>query len=314
MELIIRFLMVQAKRQNFPVSMGGLWVVATPIGHLGDLSTRAREVFAQVDSILCEDTRKTAVLLHSLDIKKPLFRLDAYASQERIAKIVENLTSGQKMALVTDAGTPGISDPAAALIASVQETDIRISVVPGPSAVTALLSITGFPETAFAFHGFFPKKEGEREREMLMALNSPVAKVFVWFESPRRILETVDFLFRKIPQQHIVLAKELTKIHERCFSGLIKDVHLELQRSAEIPENLNGEWCFAVYFKTHVQQNKDEVFSEDVPWVKALQMLLDMGVRPSEAVKRVSQYFGIQKKTVYVTAVRLSGKKCFRGA
>lgn len=144
--------------------MPGLWVVATPIGNLGDLSPRAREALELADAILCEDTRRTARLAAALGISTPLERLDAHAGPRAIEKAVKRLEAGESLALVTDAGTPAISDPGAALVAAARDAGVAITPFPGASAVMTLLSVAGFHETPFTFRGFFRENPASAPR------------------------------------------------------------------------------------------------------------------------------------------------------
>jgi 16S rRNA (cytidine1402-2'-O)-methyltransferase len=145
--------------QQYPA--GSLYVVATPIGNLADLSLRAIHVLGLVDAVACEDTRQTQKLLAVVGVTKPLERLDAHTAVKRLEAIVSRLTeTGESVALVTDAGTPGVSDPAAAFVRAAREGGVEVVPVPGVSAVTALLSVAGFLETPFTFCGFFPRKKG----------------------------------------------------------------------------------------------------------------------------------------------------------
>jgi 16S rRNA (cytidine1402-2'-O)-methyltransferase len=261
------------------------------------------------DRILCEDTRRTSQLLAAIGVSRPLDRFDAHSGPKDVSRALERLGEGQSLAIVTDAGTPGISDPAAVLVSAARQAGVAVTPIPGPSAVATLLSVSGFNETAFVFRGFFPRKEGEREEELKQASTSPVARVFVWFESPNRIADSLAWLSARVPGAKLVAAKELTKIHERFFSGDAADVALrvktELEREGEV-----GEWSFVVEFPAlstgDVEDRSD--------WVKTLQILEKFAnsnspITASEAARRVSQEFGVPKKAVYDRALELFGKK-----
>jgi len=305
--------MTTIKRQDLPT---GLWVVATPIGNLGDLSERARAALKQADAILCEDTRRTANLLAALNmnlkvgsasVRMPkLERLDAHATPGRLNAIVERLRSGESFAMVTDAGTPGISDPGAVLVSLARKAGIPITPVPGPSALSAFLSVSGIQETGFTFRGFFPRSKGDRIRELELIQETEISTVFVWFESPERIVEAIELISEEIPDCHIVAAKELSKIYERFFAGeaprIADAIREEVKR-----EGARGEWCFLVSLggvnsKTEVQQKSSE-------WVKALQCLLEVGASASDAAKQISRHFDVSRNEVYESALRLLGKK-----
>lgn len=309
--------MDKTKKQVLP---NGLWVVATPIGNLEDLSSRAISALKEADGILCEDTRETSKLLSAFGISKfhsALERLDAHSSSKVIERAVERLCAGESLALVTDAGTPAISDPGAELVDRAREQGVRVIPIPGPSALMALLSVCGFHETSFVFRGFFPRKQGEQKEEILrcyQSASSGIAQVYSWFESPHRIVEALDTLveevFRVAPQSRLVVAKELTKIYEKIFGGTPSQVRDEVKREIEI-EGPRGEWCFALQFvvKTATDSDLSEEMQNGSDWVKALHCLIDCQVPASSAARQVSQHFGVSKKRAYEKILQISGKK-----
>ena len=289
----------------------GLWIVATPIGNLQDLSPRARCALEEADAILCEDTRRTAKLLSVLLPEQPLSkleRLDAHARPERIQSMVERLQSGESFAFVSDAGTPGISDPGSALAEAAYDAGIQVTPIPGPSAPMAALSVAGFHETAFVFRGFFPRKKSERQREVQLAIESSLARVFVWFESPERILEMLSSLAEGAPDCVVFAVKELTKLHERSFRGPSQAVLAEVRAEIE-KDGPRGEWCVVVLFRQTEAGGMGESSPESSDWVKALDCLLDARVPASEAARQVSRHFDISKKTVYDRSLQILGKK-----
>lgn len=298
------------KRQNLP-ALPGLWVVATPIGNLGDLTDRARAALREADVILCEDTRRTAQLIAALGMERVkgsrLERFDAHTGEQRTARLVERMKAGEIFALASDAGTPAISDPGAALVAMARQAGVSVTPIPGASSVMALLSVAGFEETAFVFRGFFPRKSRERERELELAAASKLARVFVWFESPMRVSEALAEIAERFPELNMIVAKELTKLHERHFSGNAADVAAQVKDEIQ-REGALGEWCFAAHFPPPPgTREEQELKSSD--WVKALYCLINARVSASEAARQVSQYFGVGKKTVYELALEISGKK-----
>jgi 16S rRNA (cytidine1402-2'-O)-methyltransferase len=288
----------ETKRQDLPP---GLWVVATPLGNTADLSARARAALECAQAVLCEDTRRTANLLSVLGLRSRMERFDAHAAQERVDELVRRLTEGESFALVSDAGTPGICDPGARLVRAAREARVRITPVPGPSAVAALLSVAGFESEGFVFHGFFPRKSSERDQAMDDSLASP-ERVHLWFESPNRVVESLEHVARAMPEAELVAAKELTKMHERFFWGSAPEAALEVRQEIG-REGALGEWCFALRLpeRPRTTQSSD--------WVKALQCLVDCQVSAPEAAKRVSQIFGVARNEAYETYLRLSGKK-----
>jgi len=292
----------------------GLWVIATPIGNLQDISLRAKNALEDADGILCEDTRRTAALVNALGIQSrisKLVRLDAHAKPAVIEAVLARLKGGESFALVTDAGTPAISDPGSALVEAAHRAGIQVTPVPGPSAVMALLSVAGFEETAFTFRGFFPRKETERRSELAACAGSALSRVFVWFESPERISEALAVVARERPEFVVIVAKELTKLHEKIFRGGAVEVAAAI--AAEIDrQGARGEWCFGVHMrnaKESCELGQDGQTDESSEWVKALRCLADARVSASDAVRQVSHHFGVPKNTVYERALKIFSKK-----
>jgi len=204
-------------------SRGVLYVVATPIGHLGDFTTRGAQTLSAVHRIAAEDTRRTRGLLSHLGIAgKPVDRLDAHASPGDIARLVEHLLSGEDIALVTDAGTPVVSDPGTDLVSAASDAGVRVVPIPGPSAVMAALAATGLCTGAFRFLGFLPRKGPERRDALEVIRQTP--ETVVLFESPERTAETLDDLALVAPRRKGALARELTKVHEEILRGSFADL------------------------------------------------------------------------------------------
>ena len=222
---------------------GNLYIVATPIGNLEDITFRAVRILGEVDMVLCEDTRMTAKLLAKYEIKKPLRRFDAHSSESGRGAIIELLGEGKNIALVTDAGTPGISDPASLLVEEIRREfgeEIKIIPIPGASAVTAALSASGFPASDFLFLGFLPHKKG---RQTLMKEIAESIRTVVFYESPHRILKCLSELSAHVGKRKIAIARELTKIYEEYVLGTPEEVSKIL---TEIPEKQRGEFVVIV--------------------------------------------------------------------
>lgn len=199
--------------------MATLYVIGTPIGNLEDITIRALRILKEVDLVLCEDTRVTKRLLARYEITTPTLSYNAHSSVSQHGKIVNLLRTGKQLALVSDAGTPGISDPGCKLVELVMRElgdAVSIVTVPGPSAVTAALSISGIPASSFLFLGFLPHKKG-REKYITEALESPYPVVF--YESPHRIVKLLQSLHERAPLRSIVIGRELTKIYEELLRG-----------------------------------------------------------------------------------------------
>ncbi|MDZ7798584.1 MAG: 16S rRNA (cytidine(1402)-2'-O)-methyltransferase [Patescibacteria group bacterium] len=206
--------------------MTKLYIVSTPIGNLKDISRRALLVFKKVDFIICEDTRHTLKLLNYYDIKKPLVSYHQHSKIGKIDKIIEKLSSGQSAALVSDAGTPGIADPGGKLLEEIYnklEDKVKVLTVPGSSALTAAVSISGLPSDHFEFLGFLPHKKG---RQKLFKEIAQSDHTIIFFESPYRILKTLKSLSKYLDKKRkVVVAREMTKIHEEVIRGDIDYVY-----------------------------------------------------------------------------------------
>ena len=198
---------------------GKLSIVATPIGNLGDITFRALWNLKECDAIYAEDTRVTLKLLNHYGVRKPVFRLDAATEDKKAGEVIERLEKGEHIAYVTDAGTPGVSDPGARLVARVRAElpDAKIDAVPGPSAVTAALSIAGISADEFIFFGFLPHKKG-RQTALKELAKSKVPVVL--YESPHRIMKLLHELEIVAPKRIVTIARELTKIHEEVLAGI----------------------------------------------------------------------------------------------
>lgn len=192
--------------------LGTLSVVATPIGNLGDISDRAREVLASASVIACEDTRHSRRLLDHCSIQVPLVSFHQHNEAMRTAQLLDRLSAGEDVALVSDAGMPGVSDPGARLIHACQREGIPLTVIPGPSAVITALVGSGFPSDAFTFGGFLPTKKGQRRRAIDVALEREHVSVF--FDSPHRIVDTLAMIAEAAPDRLVCVARELSKKFE----------------------------------------------------------------------------------------------------
>lgn len=198
--------------------MNKFYVVATPIGNLEDITYRAVRILSEVDLILCEDTRVTINLLNKYGINKPTM---SYHSQSKVAKmdkILELISEGKTLALVSDAGTPTISDPGSVLVSKIREVypDMEVIAIPGASALVSALSISGLPASEFIFLGFLPHKKG---RETLFKEISAMKRTVVFYESPHRIMKTLDSLKKYVGERKVVVAREISKIFEQVVSG-----------------------------------------------------------------------------------------------
>jgi len=221
--------------------MGVLSIVATPIGNLEDITLRALRTLKECTVIYAEDTRVTSKLLARYEIKKPILRLDAVTELKKIDEILARLEEGERIVFVSDAGTPGISDPGARLVAQVraQLLETKIEAIPGPSALTAALSIAGLDMSEFSFIGFLPHKKG---RQTALSKIKESKMPVVLYESPHRILKLLKEL-EELSISRVSIARELTKIHEEVISGSIEEVQTYFTNH---PDHIRGEFVVIV--------------------------------------------------------------------
>lgn len=224
------------------MNTGTLSVVATPIGNLEDITLRALRVLAEADYVLCEDTRVTGKLLKHHEIDATMKRYDAHASEKVHADIMADLEAGKHIALVSDAGTPGVSDPGVFLVARLRQElpDVRIDAIAGASAVTAAFSIAGISGNQFLFLGFAPQKKGRQT--FFTALSSYTVPV-IFFESTHRIMKTLQALSESVPEQVVYLGRELTKMHEEMLIGTAAEIMATLEAE---PVRQKGEHVLIV--------------------------------------------------------------------
>lgn len=223
--------------------MGKFYVIATPIGNLGDITFRAVETLKNVDLILCEDTRQTKKLLEKYAINKSTISYHAHSKLAKIDIILKYLEEGKDLAIVSDAGTPGISDPGALLVSKIKEKfseRVQVIPVPGPTALIAALSTSGLPIHEFVFLGFLPHKKG---RETLFREITEAKRTMVFYESSHRILKTLESLVKFCPNKKVCLAREITKIYEEFKTGTPAEL---LEYLKENPVKQKGEFTVIV--------------------------------------------------------------------
>ncbi|MCD6168893.1 MAG: 16S rRNA (cytidine(1402)-2'-O)-methyltransferase [Caldisericia bacterium] len=260
------------------MNKGKLFIVSGPIGNLDDITIRALKVLRMVDLIVCEDTRVTSKLLNRYRISKRLISYHEGNEKKRRKEILSYLSSGKNIALMSDAGTPCISDPGEKLIDECIKEDIEIKTIPGPSSVISSLVISGIKSMPFLFIGFLPKKEKEREKvvEKYFYLNTTI----VFFESPHRLIDTINYLAKRFPERKIALIKELTKIHEEVIRGTLKEVADLLK-----DKNIKGEW-------TVVLEG-----GEREEWESDFELLLKLKFTKKDILKFLTnKYKGIRNK------------------
>ncbi|MBS2021998.1 MAG: 16S rRNA (cytidine(1402)-2'-O)-methyltransferase [Deltaproteobacteria bacterium] len=273
-----------------------LFVIATPIGNLGDLTPRAQETLAQADAVVAEDTRHSGQLLAHFGIKKPFVSLPAFDEAQRVPAIVARLVAGESLALVTDAGTPAVSDPGALLVRAAVEAGVPIVPIPGVSAVAAALSVSGFLEGRFHFAGFLPRKAQDRA-EMLHEL-APLRAQLVFYESPNRLHETLTELRAALGDRPALVARELTKLHEELARGTLGAL------AEKFSGEVLGEVVIVVSGRDSVAQAQDPAARQQSLEAE-VQSRLARGERPKEIAEALALTYG--KREVYQLALKLRG-------
>ncbi|MDY0220833.1 MAG: 16S rRNA (cytidine(1402)-2'-O)-methyltransferase [Desulfobacterium sp.] len=276
-------------RDDHPLQ-GTLYVVATPIGNLGDITFRAVETLGRVSMIAAEDTRHTGKLLARYQIKKPLVSCHDHNETQRIDEFIVRLNRGEEIALVSDAGTPLVSDPGFELIRACTQAGIRVIPIPGPCAAVAGLSVSGLATDSFLFVGFLPRKAGRR-RERIEALAGEGATL-VFYESPRRILPLLGEMVEILGDRPGMVAREITKIHEEYLRGNLSEIMATLGSR----ESVRGECSLFVAGAdlSHPPLMADEALDRLI--VTALE---DSNQRTGDLAKELAKKFKIPKKVVY---------------
>jgi 16S rRNA (cytidine1402-2'-O)-methyltransferase len=266
--------------------MASLTVVATPIGNLDDITVRALSVLRNVDEVLAEDTRTTLALLRAHDIERPITRLDENTIRARATSIVDRMREGRHYALVSDAGTPLVSDPGDALVRATLDAGLLVEATPGASAVLVALVVSGLGGGGFRFVGFVPREGTARRTALATMARDPLATVF--FEGPERVVDTLEALAAVCePTRRVVVARELTKLHETCLRGSITEVLTQTR------EGVRGE--VTVVLEGAPDAHDDA--RDDVD--RALDTAIAAGMKPSDAAREVARALGLKRSDVY---------------
>ena len=267
---------------------GILYIVPTPIGNLSDMSPRAIETLQNVDLIAAEDTRHSGHLLQHFLINTRSISLHDHNEEQRTTVIVKKLQEGANIALISDAGTPLISDPGYTLVSTCRKHNLRVIALSGPCALTTALSASGLPTVRFTFLGFLPVKQKAKEEALLFASLQHMTCIF--YEAPRRVKDTIEVCHQVLPSNHqIVLAKEISKRFETYVSGTAQEV---LQWLMQEPAHQKGEFVLMIYCKA--------IASEDIPpSAKALLQKLVSLLPPKSAAAVVSEHYKLNKKMLY---------------
>ena len=276
------------------VSPSTLYIVATPIGNLGDISQRAIDILTQVDVIACEDTRHTGKLLSAFSIKNKTMSMHDHNERQRQEQIASMLQEGKSIALVSDAGTPLISDPGFHLVRHCRSLGLAVSPVPGACAAISALSVAGLPTDRFSFEGFLPSKSGARQSTLLALENE--ARTMVFYDAPRRAIDTVkDIVATLGGERYVVIARELTKTFETIHSDTPQNLLDWLEKD---PNQLKGEMVLII--EGH-KVDANEIPAEAVNTLKLL--LTEM--KPKKACAIAAEIHGVKKNALYDIALSL---------
>jgi 16S rRNA (cytidine1402-2'-O)-methyltransferase len=277
-------------------NQGRLAVISTPIGNLGDLSPRAREEFASAELVAAEDTRRTGQLLTTLGLSRPLISLHEHNESERIDELLARLAGGARIALASDAGTPLLSDPGFELVRRVSQAGIPVVAVPGPSAITAALSIAGLPTERFTFEGFLPARLAERRSRLTELAREP--RTLVFFEAPHRIAEALeDFVMAFGGARRAAVARELTKVFETVYRGTLEELAQQARSDANFTR---GEITMVV------EGAPPENASAADEALDATLALLLTELAPSKAAALAAKLTGAKRNDAYARALVLA--------
>jgi len=269
---------------------GTLYIVATPIGNLEDITLRALRVLKEVDLIAAEDTRHTQILLHHFGIRTPLTSYHEHNERTKARQLVERLRQGESIALVSDAGTPTISDPGFRIIVEAIEAEIPIVPLPGASALTAVLSASGLPTDQFVFEGFLPAKQKER-RERLQALRAET-RTLVFYEAPHRLKEMLNDMHAILGERQIVVAREVSKAYEEFLRGRLSDIARQIAERA-----IKGELTVIVRGSEEPSEVSQEQLKNEIDMLRA------GGMRIKEIAELLGERHAYSKKEIYRIAL-----------
>ena len=282
--------------------MGTLYVVATPIGNLNDMTLRAISTLKEVSYILCEDTRTSLKLLDHFDIKNKLVSYHKFNEMEKVDKIINDLKNGLDVALISDAGTPCISDPGNILVKRARQEDIKVLGVGGISALVTALSVSGVNTDKFTFYGFFPRETKDKNK-LIKEIESSFVNTFVFYESPKRIVKTLEFLSLKLGNVKVSVFKELTKLHEKNYYGLINDVILSLK---DDEKTSLGEYTF-------ILEKEGRILEKNEMSIEALLVneMIKENLSLKDATNKLNNYLDdVSKKDIYNAGLNL--KRLFK--
>ena len=278
--------------------MGNLYVVATPIGNLSDMTERAIKTLKEVDYILCEDTRTSLKLLNHFDIKNKLVSYHKFNEQDRSSSIIKDLKEGKNIAIISDAGTPCINDPGEYLVGKAREEQIPVFGIGGISAVITALSISGLNTTSFTYYGFFPREKKDQNK-LIEEIKDSNIKTYVFYESPKRIIKTLEILEKELPNIKVSISKELTKLHEKNYYGDITKVLKKLKNDEKAQA---GEYTFIIEKQEEKNKEEQNISIES----KLIDIMVKENITLKEAVDKLNkENKDISKKEIYNASLNL---------
>jgi 16S rRNA (cytidine1402-2'-O)-methyltransferase len=270
---------------------GKLYIVSTPIGNLEDITLRALRILREVELIACEDTRVTKKLLSHYQIEKPLTSYHEHNEEKKAKELLSLLEAGKNIALVSDAGTPGISDPGYRIVSLASKEGIEVVSIAGPCAAIAALSVSGLPTSSFAFFGFLPKSD-KKKREFLGSIRE-YPHTLIFYESPERIVETLRGILETLGDREVSISRELTKMFEETLRGKVSKV-LEILSQRE---KIKGEFTIVVEGKIKNLEYIDHIIE------KELEVYREKGLSLRDTVKEVSRKLRASKSKIYKKAL-----------
>lgn len=272
---------------------GILYLCATPIGNLGDISQRVIETLSQVDLIAAEDTRNSIRLLNHFQIKTPMTSYHEYNKFDKAEKLIEQLVEGKSIALISDAGTPAISDPGEVLVDLCHKQGIIVTSLPGPCALITALTVSGLSTKRFCFEGFLPSDKKQR-KEVLTSLENETRTIII-YEAPHHIQKTIEELNRFLGNRRITVCRELTKKFETILQSTFEDFLQELNNNPP-----RGEYVVVIEGKDPQIMKADEIQNwMSIPLVQHMQLYVDKGLIQKEAMKEVARDRGVTKREIY---------------
>jgi 16S rRNA (cytidine1402-2'-O)-methyltransferase len=275
-------------QKSFAKEDAKLYLVATPIGNLGDISFRALEILKTVDYIACEDTRVTLKLLNYYEIKKPLISYHEHNKYEAGIGLIEKIQAGHNIALVSDAGTPCISDPGHEVVRLAIDNDIDVVPIPGASAFISALICSGLGTQPFTFFGFLDHKKQDKRKQLQEIKYHPYTMIF--YESPHRFKETINLMSEIFEERSCAIVRELTKRYEEVYRGLINDVN-------SYYEEIKGEIVIIVEANTHPQSPDNSLLEMDI--IEHVNYYMEIGLNKNEAIRKVAGERKQAKREVY---------------